>query len=301
MKRFYTITFVLSLIVLVTSIGMLVVWGLNFGVDFMGGSILEVQFSERPAVDEMIVTLQKLNLDALRDVTVNPSGKNEMIIRSGPLMENEHQRVLKTLTEKFPNRQIREVRFDSIGPTVGQELKRRSITAILILLVAVLTYIAWMFRTLSRSLSLWAMSAGTVLGLAHDILIPMGVFAVLGRFMDVQITGIYVAAVLTILGYTVSDKVVIYDRVRENLIRGMKAPLPEIVHASVMQTLVRSINNTLVVILSSLAVFLFGGESIRYFALALMLGIGLGAYSSIFVASPLLVWLSQNRKKSGSV
>jgi preprotein translocase subunit SecF len=139
------------------------------------------------------------------------------------------------------------------------------------------------------------MSAGTILGLAHDVIIPMGVFAALGRFADVQITGIYVAAALTILGYTVSDKVVIYDRVRENILRGAKASLPDIVHASVKQTLVRSINNTLVVMLSSLAIFLFGGESIRYFALALMLGIGLGAYSSIFVAAPVLVWLSRRR------
>ena len=141
------------------------------------------------------------------------------------------------------------------------------------------------------------MSAGTVLGLAHDILIPIGLFAVLGHTLGVQINAIYVAAILTILGYTVSDKVVIYDRVRENLLRGAKEPLPELVHRSVMQTLVRSINNTLVVMLSSLAVFLFGGESIRYFALALMVGIGLGAYSSIFVAAPVLVWMSPARRR----
>jgi preprotein translocase subunit SecF len=139
------------------------------------------------------------------------------------------------------------------------------------------------------------MAAGTLLGLAHDVIIPIGLFAVLGEFAGVQIGAVYVAAVLTILGYTVSDKVVIYDRVRENLLRGSKESLPDLVHHSVMQTLVRSVNNTLVVMLSSLAVFLFGGESIRYFALALMVGIGLGAYSSIFVAAPLLVWFGRVR------
>lgn len=285
--------FIASVVVLFAAIGALARWGLNFGADFTGGSILEVQFVERPSVTDITSSLEDLNLPPLQDLTLNSSGDHEVIMRSAPLTEGEHQLVLKKLRDSFPTGQATEVRFDSIGPAVGQELKDRSLTAIVILLVAVLAYIAWMFRTLSRSLSLWAMSAGTVLGLAHDIIIPMGVFAVLGHFKGVQITGIYVAAILTILGYTVSDKVVIYDRVRENILRGMKMPLPEIVHASVMQTLVRSINNTLVVMLSSLAVFLFGGESIRYFALALMLGIGLGAYSSIFVASPLLVWLSK--------
>lgn len=293
MKRFYTIMFVASLVVFVASGIALAVWGLDLGVDFTGGSILEVHFIQRPTTDSISAALGALDIAALRDITVNPTGEQDVIIRSSPLTEDEHQEILNALAKAFPDAGVSEARFDSIGPAVGQELKDRSVTAILILLVAVLSYIAWMFRTLSRSLSLWAMSAGTLLGLAHDIIIPMGVFAVLGHFMGVQITGIYVAAILTILGYTVSDKVVIYDRVRENLARGTKASLPDVIHTSVMQTLVRSINNTLVVILSSLAIFLFGGESIKYFALALMLGIGLGAYSSIFVASPLLVWLGR--------
>ena len=293
MKHIYTSMFVISISVFVAAAVALMVYGLDFGVDFTGGSILEVQFSERPATDDITDVLTNLNLLALQEISVRPSGDRGALIRSGPLTEEEHQEVLRLLNKAFPDATMTEARFDSIGPAVGAELQRKSVTAIIILLVAVLVYIAWMFRTLSRSLSLWAMSAGTLLGLAHDIIIPMGVFAVLGHFMGVQITGIYVAAILTILGYTVSDKVVIYDRVRENLLRGSKEPLPDLVHRSVMQTLVRSINNTLVVILSSLAVFLFGGESIKYFALALMLGIGLGAYSSIFVAAPILVWMGR--------
>ena len=140
------------------------------------------------------------------------------------------------------------------------------------------------------------MNLSALVGLLHDIIIPMGIFAILGHYYNVEISAIFVAAVLTILGYTVSDKVVIFDRVRENILKGDKSDLGIIVHKSVMQTLVRSINNTLTVILSSAAIYFFGGESIRYFALALMIGIFLGAYSSIFVASPLLVYL-QKRKK----
>jgi preprotein translocase subunit SecF len=295
MRRFYTVMFIASVAVLAVSLAALAAWGLRLGVDFTGGSLLELTFTRRPATDAMTAALDALDVPAWSDVSVSPVGDAGMVIRSSPLTEEGHQAVLAGVKAAFPDAGAGEVRFDSVGPSVGEELKRKSATAIVILLAAVLAYIAWMFRTLSRSLSLSAMSAGTILGLAHDVIIPMGVFAALGRFADVQITGIYVAAALTILGYTVSDKVVIYDRVRENILRGAKASLPDIVHASVKQTLVRSINNTLVVMLSSLAIFLFGGESIRYFALALMLGIGLGAYSSIFVAAPVLVWLSRRR------
>ncbi len=295
MKPFYTIMFGISVTVLVASVVALVLYGLNFGVDFKGGSVLEIEFlADRP---DAAIVRDLLSADSsITELSVNTSGEQALVIRSSPLSSEDHQRVLTSLEERFGANGFRELRFDSIGPAIGAELKQRSITAIVILLVAVLIYIALMFRVLSNTLSLWAMAVGTVLGLAHDIIIPMGVFAVLGHVLGIQITAVYVAAVLTILGYTVSDKVVIYDRVRENILRGPHIPLPELVHRSVMQTLVRSINNTLVVMLSSLAVFLFGGESIRYFALALMLGIGLGAYSSIFVASPLLVWWSKPQK-----
>lgn len=291
MKHFYTVMFVVSITVLVASAIALGVYGLNFGVDFRGGSVLEVEFLEsRPSTIAVHEALAER--ESLKELSVNTAGDGGLVIRSSELSEEDHQWILTTLRIMTGGGKLQELRFDSVGPAIGRELKSKSITAIVLLLVMVMLYIAYMFRTLSRSLSLLAMSAGTVLGLVHDIIIPMGIFSVLGHYADVQISAIYVAAVLTILGYTVSDKVVIYDRVRENILRGTKDPLPDIVHRSVMQTLVRSINNTLVVMLSSLAVFLYGGESIRYFALSLMLGIGLGAYSSIFVASPLLVWLS---------
>lgn len=287
--------FVVSVAALVGSIGALSFYGLNLGVDFKGGSVLELAFTgDRPPVESVQAELAKNEF--VKDISVNPSGERGVIIRTGVLSEQEHQTLLGGLRKSF-GEGLEEVRFDSVGPAVGQELRDKSIKAIIILLAAVLLYIAYMFRRLSRSLSLWAMAAGTILGLLHDIMIPMGVFAILGQVYGIQITAVFVAAVLTILGYTVSDKVVIYDRVRENILRGNRFPLPELVHQSVMQTLVRSINNTLVVMLSSLAVFLFGGESIRWFALALMVGIGLGAYSSIFVAAPVLVWLSARSGK----
>lgn len=291
MRAIYTIMFVISLAVFVASGVIFGLYGLNLGVDFTGGSIMQIEFVDRPSTSDIVRIISQSEIT--HEVSVNPTGDTGVLIRSQELSEAQHQELLAVLGQAFPNSGMQETRFDSIGPAVGKELRNKSIIALVVLLVAVLIYVAFMFRKLSRSLSLWAMAAGTVLGLAHDVFIPIGLFALLGEYMGVQITAVYVAAALTIVGYTISDKVVIYDRVRENILRGVKASLADIVHMSVMQTLVRSINNTLTVMLSSFAIFLFGGESIKYFALALMVGVALGAYSSIFVASPLLVWFSK--------
>ena len=289
--------FFFSLALFVAAVVAFASFGLNVGVDFKGGSVLELEFSGgRPTVDEITNVLRSDPTLKDKEVNVNPAGERNMIVRTVELTEAEHQTLLADLKQSYGG--VEETRFNSVGPAVGKELQRKSIVAIVIVLAAILLYILIVFRKLSRTLSLWAMNAATIVALLHDIIIPIGIFALLGHYANVQISAIFVAAILTILGYTVSDKVVIFDRVRENILRGKgsTANLGAVVHASVIQTLVRSINNTLTVLLSSLAIFLFGGESIRYFALALILGIALGAYSSIFVASPLLVWWNKKSK-----
>lgn len=297
MKPVYTIMFFVSLSLFAVSVVVLAIYGLNFGVDFKGGSVLELHFlKERPFTQD-IEKMFSEKFPAL-EVNLNPVGDKGLIIRSGEISEEEHQKMLSTIRSSFGSKiEFEEKRFDSVGPAIGKELRDKSFVAIGIMLSAIAAYMTFVFRKLSRTLSLLAMNISTLVALLHDIVIPMGVFALLGYYYNVQISAVFVAAILTILGYTVSDKVVIFDRVRENILRGAKDGLGNIVHKSVMQTLVRSINNTLTVILSSAAIYLFGGESIRYFALALILGIFLGAYSSIFVASPLLVWLSDWTKK----
>ncbi len=289
--------FVFSLALFAASVGALATYGLNFGVDFKGGSVWELEFkNERPDLEKMRSFFSDIPELKGKEVAVSESGDKGVLVRTEELAEATHQDILKKLQPALGT--VEEKRFDSVGPAVGAELRRKSIIAIVILLTAILIYIAFIFRALSKTLSLWAMVGATIVGLLHDIVIPMGIFAWLGHAHGVQVSAVFVAAILTILGYTVSDKVVIFDRVRENIIRGAREGLPEVVHKSVMQTLVRSINNTLTVILSSLAIYLYGGESIRYFALALILGIALGAYSSIFVAAPLLVWWSKKRHNS---
>jgi|SRR3989344_4685147 len=287
MHPIYKIVFYISISLVIASIAIVSVYGLNFGVDFKGGTVMEIEFKNRPDLEDL--------QNVLRDngeVSINYYGDNGAIIRTVELSEEEHQVLLGKIRSKF---EVEEKRFQSVGPVVGQELRNKSIVAIILVLTAIIIYIAFVFRKLSKNLSPWAMGVAAIVALAHDILIPLGIFSLLGKFYGVEITAVFIAAVLTVLGYSVSDSVVVFDRVRENVIKGSKESFDAIVHKSVMQTLVRSINNTLTVVLSSAAIFFFGGDSIKYFALALMLGIFLGAYSSIFVASPLLVAIHKRR------
>lgn len=295
MLRIYTIMFWISVALVVTALALLFTYGLNLGVDFTGGSVLEVDLGDnRPTIEDLKETLVGVNLG---EATVNYAGDSGVLIRTKELSEQEHQDVLMALSVNFPN--IEEKSFSSIGPVIGEELKSKSLVAILIVLAAVIIYIAIVFRKLSKSLSPWVMGFAAIIALLHDVIVPLGVFAVLGEFYGIEISAVFVAAVLTILGYSVADTVVVFDRVRENIVRGSSAlsagGFPEVVHKSVMQTLTRSLNTTLTTLLSLVAIYLFGGDSIKYFSLALIIGIFLGAYSSIFIATPLMVWLRRKR------
>ncbi len=291
MNKIYTIMFWFSILLVVVSVIVVAVFGLNLGVDFKGGSVLEIEFAnERPEV-----SLFQNSVSGFGDLLIAPSGNNGFMIRTGELSEDNHQAMLGKFKEAFPNSGLEEKRFDSVGPLIGNELKNKSITAIILVLLAVIVYIAIVFRKLSRVLPFWAMGVSAIIALAHDVIIPTGVFALLGHFYGIEISAVFVAAALTVLGYSVSDTVVIFDRVRENVLKGGGGDnFPAIVHKSIMQTLTRSLNTTFTTLLSLVAIYFFGGDSIKYFALAMIMGIFLGAYSSIFVASPLLVWW--NRK-----
>ena len=296
MHLVYKIMFFVSIVLVTLAMVVIVIFGLRFGVDFRGGSVLEISFDkERPAPSELGEVMRKIK--GVTDASVSPVGEQGIIIRLNAVDEAAHQEILEVLSTQYGK--VIENRFDSIGPTVGNELRNKSITAIIVLLVAITGYIAFVFRKLSKVLSPWAMSVATVVALLHDVLIPIGVFSLLGRYVGVEVSAVFVAAVLTILGYSVSDSVVVFDRVRENVLRfGSTAKFDILVHRSIMQTLSRSLNTTFTTLLSLIAIYFFGGESVKYFALALIIGIFLGAYSSIFVASPVLVWWSGRRDET---
>jgi len=294
MKPIYKIMFFFSAGLTITAVVLTAIFGLRLGVDFKGGSVIEIVFDgQRPSPDEIKTIVSSVH--GTNDISVSPESEKGAIVRLNNVDEQVHQAILGAVSDKFGK--ITENRFDSIGPTIGAELERKSITAIIILLLAIIVYIAIVFRKLSSVLSPWAMGFAAIAGLVHDILIPAGLFALLGRYLNVEITSVFVAAALTILGFSVSDSVVVFDRVRENVLRfGARENFGETVHRSVLQTLVRSINTTLTVLLSLIAIYFFGGESVKYFALALIVGFFCGAYSSIFIASPILVWLGGRRR-----
>jgi preprotein translocase subunit SecF len=293
--RYKTLWLTIAGILVAASIAALAIWGLKFGIDFTGGSLLEVEFNgERPTAQDVTSDLTSFGVEG---ITVQPIGEKGMILRFKSVDETKHQEILSHLKEKFG--ELEENRFESIGPTIGQELRRKATYTIIIVLICIILYIAWAFRKVSEPVASWKYGVIAIIALIHDVTIPLGLFAVLGKFMNVEVNSAFVAAILTILGYSVNDTIVVFDRVRENLIKsgGNYKNFETIVNVSVNQTFARSINTTLTTLLALIAVFFWGGETVKYFALALIVGIGLGAYSSIFIASPLLVvWEKLKRR-----
>lgn len=297
MRPIYKILFGISLALVVGAAVSLAVFGLNLGVDFKGGSVVEYHFASRPPLDDIQHTLTAFSGRALHDASAALAGDHDLIIKAGELSEQDHQELRAGLAKAFPSSGVEELQFSSVGPVVGAELKHKSITAIIVVLIAISIYIAYVFRKLGGILSPWVMGVAAICALIHDLVIPTGVFALLGHYGNVEIGAVFVAAVLTILGYSISDTVVVFDRVRENVVRsGIRADFGEVVHRSILQTLVRSVNTNVTTLLSLVAIYFFGGESVRHFALALIMGIVLGAVSSISVASPLLIWWSRPRR-----
>ncbi len=290
--RYKKIYFVLSGILILGSIICLIIFGLNPGIDFTGGSILEIEYiEERPSNQEIKEALVDLDLGS---ILVQPTEERGVIIRMKDISEETHQQAIQKLSE---NNKIEERRFESVGPTIGRELKQKTKVLIVVALVSVVLYIALAFRRVQRPIRSWQYGIASLVALFHDILIPVGVFSVLGKYYGVQITIPVIAALLTVLGYSINNTVVVFDRIRENLIKRIGATFEETVNKSLNQTLTRCINTSLTTLLVTAAIFFWGGATLKYFALALMIGIGAGTYSSIFLAPPLLVsWLSWRRR-----
>jgi len=289
--------FSLSGILSIISLVALLIWGLKLSIDFTGGSLLEVAYQpSRPSVEKITEILQPLNLESLR---VQPSGDNEFFVRFESVDEPRHQEILGVLKNvQFDNQTLQgqELKFESIGPTIGNELKSKAVQAIVLVLILIIAYIAYAFRHVSKPVASWKYGVAAVIALFHDIFVVIGIYAILGHFLNVEVDILFVTALLTILGFSVHDTIVTFDRTRENLFKIKGQSFEEIVNLSVNETIVRSLNTSLTTLFALLAVYIFGGESIRYFVLALILGVIIGTYSSIFIASPLVVlW---NSKKS---
>ncbi|MBI4138966.1 protein translocase subunit SecF [Candidatus Uhrbacteria bacterium] len=287
------IWYVFSGLLIAGSVAAVASFGLKQGIDFTGGSLLSVRFeAARPSPVEAEQALAALDLGA---ITVQPVGDTDMNFRLKVLEEQTHQDVVRILNERFAT--TTELQFNSIGPSIGKELRQKSITALVIIFLSILAYIAWSFRKVSAPIQSWKYGVITIATAFHDVMLPIGAFAILGKYANVEIGTPFIAAILTIMGYSINDTIVVLDRVRENLQRG-SGTFEDIVERSVKQTMLRSFNTSMTTLLSLVAVYFFGGASIRDFALALIIGIATGTYSSIFIASPLLVtWNAWSRRK----
>ncbi|MCE9643699.1 protein translocase subunit SecF [Candidatus Parcubacteria bacterium] len=283
--------YLLSVLLLVASLSAVAVFGLNFGIDFKGGSIMEVEYAaERPDIEVI-----KLDLDvnpAFRGYSVRPTGEQGFILRT-PFLEGSGHADALTVLSRGGTVPLTETRFDAIGPTVGKELRTKALFSILLVILAIVLFIAFAFRKVSAPVSSWKYGLMAVVGLAHDVIIPVGLFAVLGHYTGAEVDTLFVTALLVILGFSIHDTIVVFDRVRENLRRnsekGIRETFEETVGKSISQTFARSINTSLTTVLALVALYVFGSHSTQHFSLALLVGIIAGTYSSIFIASPLLV------------
>ena len=287
--KYRKIYFIFSGILILGSLVCLGVFGLKPGIDFTGGSILEVEYkAERFSNQEIKNALADLELG---EIYIQPTGERGVIIRMKDIDEATHQQVLEKLEG------VEELRFESIGPVIGRELKEKTKIVIVLSLLAIVFYIALAFRRIQRPVSSWQYGIASLLALFHDVLIPIGTLSLLGKFYGVQITIPVIVALLTVLGYSINNTVVVFDRIRENLLKRIGATYEGTVNNSLNQTLTRSLNTSLTTLFVLIAIFLLGGETLKYFALTLILGIAAGTYSSIFLASPILVsWLKWRKK-----
>ena len=290
--------FALSLILSALAIYGIAVYGFNFSVDFKGGSITEVRYTtELPLQVGVEEAIQKLSLGGF---SVRPSEGDRYIIRTRELSAEENVLLLGSLPRDGQSAPTIE-RSNTVGPVAGTELKNKAVKAVAVVVIMIVLYITFAFRKVSEPVSSWKYGFATVLALIHDVIVPTGIFVFLGYFYGHEIDLLFVSGLLAILGYSVHDTIVVFDRVRENLkINKAKHAVEDFeatVGKSITQTLGRSINTSLTIFITLIFLFFLGSSATHDFALLLIIGIIAGTYSSIFLASPLLVTFYKLQKK----
>jgi preprotein translocase subunit SecF len=287
--------FALSLLVIVPGIIAMILWGLNLSIDFTGGSRLTLSFNN-VVNDKQIQTVNKAFEQAKIKVASIEKSNKLIFVRTSPIDQNQDNKFNNILVKAYKDVKVQE--FETIGPVVGQETTLNALKAVGIASILIILYITWSFRQVPKPASSFRFGVCAVIALIHDALVVVGIFAILGHFFDVEIDSLFVTAILTIIGFSVHDTIVVFDRIRENLSRVGGSDFSKTVNDSIIQTVDRSLNTSLTVVLVLIALLLFGGESVRWFVVALLIGMVSGTYSSIFNAAPLLVlWQEISNKK----
>ncbi len=285
--------FLFSLVLIVPGLVVLAIWGLPLAIDFTGGTLLEARFAsgQAPEPAEAIALYSDLGIT---DVQVQTTGTDTLIIRSTYMDDATRSTIVDTMQKHF-NDQVEVMRFDSVGPTIGKEVTSRAALAVAIAALGVIIYITFAFRGVPH-----AFRYGTcaILAMIHDVLVVISISAIGGHFLGWQIDSLFLTAVLTVIGFSVQDNIVVFDRIRENSGIYRKLPFEKLANHSIVQTLQRSINTQLMTSeFMLLALALFGGVTLREFSIVLLVGFFMGTYSSIFIAAPILViWETQEWK-----
>lgn len=277
--------FVVSLLIILPGLYYLFSSGLKLGIDFTGGALLEYKFEKNIDSNDL---KQQISSQGIEVGQINSSLNNIYIIRTKPIDQSKISKLKLFLDEKFGKVEERRVEF--VGPVIGAELSKKACIAVILASLVIVLYIAFSFRKIPKPQSSWRFGIAAVIALIHDILVVVGLFAILGKTLGVEIDTLFVTALLTVIGFSVHDTIVVFDRIRENLTKHLSKKFIEVADLSIVQTLGRSLNTSLTVVFVLLAMLLFGGETLRWFVVALLVGIISGTYSSIFNATALLVW-----------
>lgn len=285
LKWFY---FLISAVVIVPGVFSLLKWGLRPSIDFTGGTLLELQFNNAVG-DKLSAVSSTLDELKISYSTIQTSGENRILIKTKPITREDASSIIGTVAQKAQDKPI-ELRFDTVGPTLGKELLRKTLIGIILASSVILFYVWKQFKE-----PMFGVCA--ILAMFHDSLVLLGVFSLLGHFAGVEIDTLYITAVLTILSFSVHDTVVVYDRIRESRKIYPKIPFEELADKAVTETLSRSINNSMTIIIMLIALYLLGGSTIKWFVFALLIGTLSGTYSSTFTAVPLLVVWEELKKK----
>ncbi|MFA6603485.1 MAG: protein translocase subunit SecF [Patescibacteria group bacterium] len=291
--KYRNVWFTISVLLVIGSIAALLLFPLRYGIDFTGGSMMEVEFTAQ--IPQVSAISGLLNEAGYKDIVIQPLGEKGMIIRLPGVDEPTHQQILVAMKEKLGG--LVEHRFESVGPTVGNELRKNAVWSLTLVLLGICSYIAFAFRKVSKPVASWKYGIITLIpAIFHDVLLPIGVFAVVGHYFMAEINSAFIAALLTILGFSVHDTIVVFDRIRENLLK-TNGTFEEIVERSVNETLARSINTSLTIFFPLLSIFLFGGETLKWFSMVLIIGLIAGTYSSVFLCAPLLVVMQKKSSR----
>ncbi len=279
----------LSIVLLIVGITAMFMYGYKTGIDFAGGTILELQIAQPkvPGTDVRISIIETYQTAINLEVAPQSEGGDRYFVRSAQINNDQKNSIVAGLQAKFA--QVAELRFETVDPTIGADVVRKAILAVILAILGILLYIAYAFRRVPGEVNAWRFGGAAVLALAHDVLILLGLYAIVSRYFGAEVDGMFITAVLTMIGFSVHDTIVTFDRVRENLRRRAGEDLVILLNDSIVETIVRSINTSFTLFLVLVAMFFFGGPTLKFFTLAMIIGVVVGTYSSVFIASPLLL------------